>query len=161
MKKYWLMKSEPLNYSIYDLQKEKKSLWDGVRNYQARNFMMKDMQVGDVILFYHSLATPPGIAGLAEVSGKAKPDPTAINPKSKYYDPTATKKNPRWYCVEVTFKKIFKNFISIDSLRTEQKLKSMLVLKKGQRLSIMPVQKNEFDHIIKLSNRTIKNSDIS
>ena len=155
------MKSEPSNYSIHDLQKEKKSLWDGVRNYQARNFMMKDMQVGDAVLFYHSLAKPPGIAGLAEVSGQARPDPTATNPKSKYYDPKATKQNPHWYCVEVTFKKVFKNFISIDHLKKEQKLKSMLVLKKGQRLSIMPVQKTEFDHIIKLSNRTIKNSDIS
>ena len=161
MKKYWLMKSEPSNYSIYDLQKEKKSLWDGVRNYQARNFMMKDMKIGDAVLFYHSLAHPPGIAGLAEVSGSARPDPTATNPKSKYYDPKATRENPRWHCVEVTFKKIFKNFISIDILRAEQKLKSMLVLKKGQRLSIMEVQKTEFDHIIKLSNRTIKNSDIS
>ena len=153
MRKYWLMKSEPLNYSIYDLQKEKKSLWDGVRNYQARNFMMKDMKIGDAILFYHSLANPPGIAGLAEVSGKARPDPTATNPKSKYYDPKATKQNPRWHCVEVTFKKVLKNFISIEMLKKEQKLKSMLVLKKGQRLSIMPVQKKEFDHIIKLANK--------
>ena len=161
MKKYWLMKSEPSNYSIYDLQKENKALWDGVRNYQARNFMMKDMQVGDIVLFYHSMANPPGIAGLAEISGKARPDPTATDPKSKYYDPKASSKNPRWHCVEVTFKKVFKNFISIDKLRAEQKLKSMLVLKKGQRLSIMPVQKKEFDHIIKLSHRTIKNSDIS
>ena len=161
MKKYWLMKSEPSNYSIHDLQKEKKSLWDGVRNYQARNFMMKEMQKGDLVLFYHSLANPPGIAGLAEISSKAKPDPTAIDPKSKYYDPKASPKNPRWYCVEVRFKKVFKNFISIDKLRAEQKLKSMLVLKKGQRLSIMPVQKKEFDHIIKLSHRTIKDSDIS
>lgn len=161
MKKYWLMKSEPSNYSIYDLQKEKKSLWDGVRNYQARNFMMKNMQTGDLVLFYHSLANPPGIAGLAEVSGTARPDPTAIDPKSKYYDPKASPKNPRWYCVEVRFKKVFKNFISIDKLRAEQKLKSMLVLKKGQRLSIMPVQKKEFDHIIKLSHRTIKDSGIS
>ena len=161
MRKYWLMKSEPSNYSIYDLQKEKKSLWDGVRNYQARNFMMKDMQTGDLALFYHSLANPPGIAGLAEISGKARPDPTAIDSKSKYYDPKASPNNPRWYCVEVCFKKVFKNFISIDQLRAEQKLKSMLVLKKGQRLSIMPVQKREFDHIIKLSHRTIKDSDIS
>ncbi len=161
MKKFWLMKSEPSNYSIYDLQKEKKSLWDGVRNYQARNFMMKDMQVGDAVLFYHSLANPPGVAGLAEVSGKARPDPTAVDAKSKYFDPKASKKNPRWYCVEVKFKKVFKNFISIDRLREEQKLKSMLVLKKGQRLSIMPVQKKEFELIIQLSHRTTKNSDIS
>jgi len=151
MKKYWLMKSDADVYSIHDLKKEKKTLWDGVRNYQARNFMMKEMNVGDEILFYHSLAQPPCIAGLAQVSKKAQPDPTATNPKSKYFDPKSTPQNPRWHCVEVQFKKVFKKFISLEELKQEPALKSMLVLKKGQRLSIMPVQEKEFKHILKLT----------
>ena len=142
------MKSDADVYSIFDLQKEKKTLWDGVRNYQARNFMMKEMEVGDEILFYHSLANPPCIAGLAQVSKKAKPDPTAADPKSKYFDPRSTSQNPRWHCVEVQFKKIFKNFISLEEIRKEPALRSMLVLKKGQRLSIMPVQEKDFNYII-------------
>ena len=151
MKKYWLMKSDADVYSIYDLQKDKKTLWDGVRNYQARNFMMKDMQTGDEVLFYHSLAHPPGIAGLAQVSLPAQPDPTALNPRSQYFDPKSSLKAPRWYCVEVRFKKIFHQFISLHQLRKEPKLKSMLVLKKGQRLSILPVSPKEFEHILTLS----------
>ncbi len=151
MKKYWLMKSEPSNYSIKDLQKDKKALWDGVRNYQARNFMMNDMNVGDEVLFYHSLGNPPGITGLAAISKRAQPDLTALDKKSKYYDAKSTLENPRWYCVEVIFKKIFKKFITLEQLKKEKVLKNMLVLKKGQRLSIMPVQKKEFEHILKLS----------
>ena len=145
------MKSEPSVYSIHHLKKDKKALWDGVRNWQARNFMMQDMNIGDGVLFYHSLAHPPGIAGLAQVSGPARPDPTALNPRSKYFDPKANKENPRWYCVEVQFKKVFKNFIPLEQLKNEPKLKSMLVLKKGQRLSIMPVLKKDFDYILTLS----------
>ena len=149
-KKYWLMKSEPTTYSIQDLKKSSKDLWDGVRNYQARNFMMKDMQVEDEVLFYHSNAKPPGIVGLAYISQKAQPDPTAFDPKSKYYDPGSTKKNPRWFCVEVGFKRIFKNIIPIEKLRQEKVLSKMLLLKTGQRLSVMPVTKEEYEHIIKM-----------
>ena len=145
------MKSEPGVYSIFDLKKSVKDLWDGVRNYQARNFMRDDMQAGDEVLFYHSNARPSGLAGLAEVSQKACPDPTAFNPRSKYYDPKSVKTCPRWFCVEVKFKKIFKNFIPLERLRTEKKLQNMLVLKKGQRLSVMPVTKQEYMHIIKMS----------
>ena len=150
-KKYWLMKSEPGTYSIHDLKKSGKDLWDGVRNYQARNFMMNDMQVDDEVLFYHSNANPPGIVGLARISKKAQPDPTAFDPKSKYYDPGSSKKNPRWFCVEVAFKSIFKKLISIEELRNEKKLSKMLLLKKGQRLSVMPVTPLEYMHILKLS----------
>ena len=150
-KKYWLMKSEPGTYSIHDLKKSGKDLWDGVRNYQARNFMMNDMQVDDEVLFYHSNANPPGIVGLARISKKAQPDPTAFAPKSKYYDPGSSKKNPRWFCVEVAFKSIFKKLISIEELRNEKKLSKMLLLKKGQRLSVIPVTPLEYMHILKLS----------
>jgi predicted RNA-binding protein with PUA-like domain len=146
---YWLMKSEPDVFSIDDLQKKKKSIWDGVRNYQARNFMMNSMKIGDLVLFYHSNATPPGIAGIARVCSDAVPDKTALDKKSEYYDPKATSENPRWFCVQVEFVKKFKNFLSLDDIRNNKSLQSMLVIKKGQRLSIQPVSKSEYDTIIK------------
>ena len=154
MKKYWLMKTEPSVYSIEDLKREKEALWDGVRNYQARNFMMREMKIGDSVLFYHSLASPPGAAGLAEVSSKALPDPTALDPASKYFDPKASPENRRWYCVKVRFKKMFKKVISIQALRKEPRLRSMQLLRPGQRLSIMPVTKKEFEQVVRMSNES-------
>lgn len=151
MKKYWLMKSEPDAYSIDDLKKEKKSLWDGVRNYQARNFMMNEMQVGDEVLFYHSNAKPPGIVGLATISKEAVPDITAQDPKSKYYYAKSSPEKPIWYCVEVKYKKKFKDIISLNTLKQTKALKDLLVIKKGQRLSIQPVNKKDFDHICKMA----------
>ena len=148
--KYWLMKSEPDVFSIDDLAKKKTSLWDGVRNYQARNFMMNDMEPGDAVLFYHSNAEPPGVAGIAEVAGPAEPDPTAFDKKSEYFDPKSTPQTPRWQCVPVRFVKKFKNFVSLDDLRSAKGLETMLVLRKGQRLSIQPVTKAEFDRVVKM-----------
>lgn len=150
-KKYWLMKSEPETFSIQDLKKQGKSLWDGVRNYQARNFMMQDMRVGDEVLFYHSNAEPPGVAGLARVSRAAVPDPTAFDRRSKYYDPKSSPEKPRWYCVEVAFVKIFPRLVSLDEIRQVRPLKDMLVIRKGQRLSIQPVTAKEFSHICQLA----------
>lgn len=147
---YWLMKSEADVYSIDDLKREKKSLWDGVRNYQARNFMMNDMKPGDEVLFYHSNAKPPGVAGLAKVSKSAVPDPSAFDSKSEYYCEKSTKENPRWFCVEVAFKKKLKNFVSLNDIKENKKLEKMLVIKRGMRLSIQPVTKSEFDTIIKM-----------
>lgn len=147
---YWLMKSEPDAFSIDDLKRQKASLWDGVRNYQARNFMMNDMKPGDLILFYHSSTKPPGIAGLATVSKAATPDLTAQDKKSKYYDPKAAPEKPIWFCVEVKFKEKFKELIPLDELKKHKALKDMLVLKKGQRLSIQPVTEKEFQHILSL-----------
>ena len=115
-------------------KKEKTTLWDGIRNYQARNFMMKEMSVGDQILFYHSNAKPPGVAGLAKVSAPAKPDPTAFDKKSKYYDEKSSKDNPRWFCVEVRFVKKFSQLISLEEIKNNTKLKDMMVIKKGMRL---------------------------
>lgn len=149
-KKHWLMKSEPDVYSIQHLKKDGTTLWTGVRNYQARNFMMKDMQVGDVVVFYHSNAEPPGIAGLGRISKAAVPDPSQFDKKSEYFDPKATKEKPNWYCVEVQFQSVFKNYISLDQLRSEKSLASLLVLKKGQRLSIQPVTDQEFKIIQQL-----------
>ncbi len=152
-KKYWLMKSEPTTYSIQDLQKSGKDIWDGVRNYQARNFMMKDMQTGDEILFYHSNAHPPGVAGLATVSRLNLPDPTAFDPRSPYYDPSSTKENPRWFCVEVAFKSVFKKLVSLQELRQQKELAQMVLLKKGQRLSVMPITQEEYKHIVQMAKK--------
>ena len=146
-KKYWLMKSEPDVYSINHLKKDKTTWWEGVRNYQARNYMVKDMQVGDEVLFYHSNATPPGIAGLATISKLAQPDQLQFDHKSEVYDPKASKENPRWFCTQVQFKLAFKKFISLDDIHRNEKLAAMLVIKKGSRLSIQPVTKSDYEHI--------------
>jgi predicted RNA-binding protein with PUA-like domain len=151
--RYWLMKSEPDVFSIDDLQTKKSSLWDGVRNYQARNFMSKDMKVGDRVLFYHSSTEVPGVAGIAEVVGAAEPDPSQFDKKSEYYDEKASKDAPRWFCVRVGFKSKFKHVVSLDEIRETKELKDMLVLRKGQRLSIQPVTLKEFECIQKLSQR--------
>lgn len=148
------MKSEPDVFSIDDLEKKKTSLWDGVRNYQARNFMMKEMEIGDEVLFYHSNAEPPGIAGRARVVGAAEPDPSQFDKKSEYYDAKAAKtKSPIWFCAKVRFVEKFPRVISLDEIRGESALQEMLVLKRGQRLSIQPVTKKDFDWICKMAKR--------
>ncbi len=147
------MKSEPDVYSIDHLKKDIRSLWEGVRNYQARNFMMNQMQPGDEVLFYHSNAEPPGIAGIAKVSKKALPDPSQFDSRSEYHDKKATKDKPIWYCVEVEFLKKFPQVISLDELKKEKPLTDMLVLKRGQRLSVQPVSEKHFEHVLKLGTR--------
>jgi predicted RNA-binding protein with PUA-like domain len=144
------MKSEPDVYSIDSLAKDKTTWWGGVRNYQARNFMRDEMKVGDAVLFYHSSAEPPGVAGLAEVSKAAAPDETQFDKKSEYYDPKASPEKPIWFCVQVKFVKKFKNPVTLQELRDNPKLKDLLVLKKGQRLSIQPVTKTHFEIIKKM-----------
>lgn len=141
------MKTEPEVFSIDDLNKNKTTLWEGVRNYQARNFMMKDMKLKDLVLFYHSNATPSGIAGIAEVSKLAIPDPTQFDKNSEYYDKKATKEKPIWFCIEVKFVKKFTELIALDQLKKEKTLQDMLVIKKGQRLSIQPVTEKEYQWI--------------
>lgn len=145
-KKYWLMKSEPDVFSIDDLKScpGKKEPWDGVRNYQARNFMRDDMSKGDLVLFYHSNAKPPGVAGIAEICSEAYPDPTAFDPKSKYFDAKSDKGNPRWILRDVKFKKKFKSFVSLEELKDTDSLSDMRLLQRGNRLSIMPVSEKEF-----------------
>ncbi len=152
LKKYWLMKSEPDVFSIDHLQKDKTTLWEGVRNYQARNFMMNDMSLGDEILFYHSNAEPPGVAGAAVVSRLAAPDALQFNKKSQYFDAKAFPEKPIWYCVEVKFKSKFRNFISLEALKSDQHCANMMVIKRGQRLSIQPVTETEYLHLINLGN---------
>lgn len=148
--KYWLMKSEPDVYSIDQLRKDKTTWWEGVRNYQARNFMMKDMQVGDAVLFYHSNAEPPGVAGLARVSKIAEPDKAQFDKKSEYFDPKATKEKPIWYCVQVEYVDRFTEIVSLADLRANEKLADMLVLQKGSRLSVQPVDKKHYDTVKKM-----------
>lgn len=147
------MKTEPNVFSIDDLIKNKSTLWEGVRNYQARNYMMKDMQLGDQVLLYHSNAKPSGVAGLATVSKLALPDPTQFDKKSEYYDPKATKEKPNWFCTEIQFEKKFKNFISLDQIKDEKKLSKMMVVQKGSRLSIQPVAQSDFNYLVQLGTK--------
>ncbi len=148
---YWLMKSEPDVFSIDDLAKDKTTWWEGVRNYQARNFMSQQMKVGDEVLFYHSNAEPSGIAGLAVVTKAAAPDKTQFDKKSEYFDPKATVEKPNWFCVQVGYKAKFSEVLSLNDLRENEKLADMLVLKKGQRLSVQPVDKKHFDAVKKMA----------
>jgi predicted RNA-binding protein with PUA-like domain len=149
-KRYWLMKSEPTSYSIDDLKRDKSTLWEGVRNYQARNFMMKEMKVGDEVLFYHSNTEPPGAAGIAQVIGPAEPDPTQFDSHDSHYDPKATPASPIWFCVRVKFKQTFARQIALPELRDRKELQNMMLLKKGSRLSIQPVTEKEFKLVSKL-----------
>ncbi len=146
---YWLMKSEPDVFSIDDLKKKKTSGWDGVRNYQARNYMRDNMKIGDLVFFYHSSCEIPGIAGLCKVSKLAHPDPSQFDKKSDYYDPKATKENPRWFMVEVEFVEKFQHVITLSQLKEKEELSTMLVVQKGSRLSINPVTETEFQFIAK------------
>ncbi len=152
-KQYWLMKSEPDVFSIDDLEKHRATLWEGVRNYQARNFMMKDMRLGDEVLFYHSNADPAAAVGVAQISGLAVPDPTQFDKKSEYYDAKATKDKPIWFCVEVGYMKTFAQPVSLAALRAEKSLAKMLVLQKGQRLSVQPVTAKEFARVCELGSK--------
>lgn len=149
--KHWLMKSEPDVFSIDDLAKKKTSLWDGVRNYQARNFMMNDMQVGDEVLFYHSSTEPPGVAGRAKVVKAAAPDPSQFDKKSEYYDAKATPEKPIWFAVTVGFVEKFPRLVPLEELRGEKALAAMALLRKGQRLSIQPVSDKEFACVCKIA----------
>jgi predicted RNA-binding protein with PUA-like domain len=147
---YWLMKSEPDTFSIDDLKRKKREAWDGVRNYQARNFMRDEMRVGDGVFFYHSSCAEPGIAGLAEVVSDAYPDPSQFDPKSKYFDPGSSRDNPRWMLVDVKFVKKLKRVITLDELKNQKPLADMRLLRKGNRLSVMPVEAKEWRYILEI-----------
>jgi predicted RNA-binding protein with PUA-like domain len=143
------MKTEPDVFGIADLKRKKREHWDGVRNYQARNHM-KAMQVGDDVLFYHSSANPPGVAGLARVKRAAYPDHTAWDPASKYHDPKSTPADPRWFMVDVEYVETFATFVPLDQLRQIRALAGMVLLRRGSRLSVQPVTAAEFKLICKL-----------
>lgn len=149
--KYWLFKSEPDEFSIDDLKRQKKAAWEGVRNYQARNFMRDDCAKGDIILFYHSSCKPAGIAGLAQVSKEAFSDPAQFDPQSPYFDPKSSPESPRWQCVEVEFVSKFPALVELSKIKENRSLKEMLLVQKGSRLSIQPVKEEEYREILKMA----------
>jgi predicted RNA-binding protein with PUA-like domain len=149
MARCWLMKSEPGSYSIDDLARDGKTAWEGVRNYQARNFMRDDMRPGDPVLFYHSNADPTGVAGLARVASRGYPDRAALDPASHYYDEKATEEDPRWTLVDVEFVERFPAVVTLDDLRRTPGLEKMLVINKS-RLSVQPVTDDEYAIVVGL-----------
>ncbi|MFO0775533.1 MAG: EVE domain-containing protein [Nitrospiraceae bacterium] len=151
-RRYWLMKSEPLSFSIDDLKaaRGQRTSWDGVRNYQARNFM-REMQVGDRAFYYHSNADPPAIVGIAEVVRTAYPDDSAFDKDDHHYDPKSKPESPTWDMVDVKFVKKFAEPLGLDLLRRQAGLKKMELLRKGSRLSVQPVRPEEWETILKLA----------
>ncbi|HEX7153473.1 MAG TPA: EVE domain-containing protein [Thermoanaerobaculia bacterium] len=151
--KYWLMKCEPAAYTIDDLESDGTTSWEGVRNYQARNFMRDEMRVGDKVLFYASNADPSGVTGLAKISRAGYPDPFATKKGHKYYDEKATPENPIWTMVDIGFVEKFPHIVSLETLKEAPGLEDMVVTKKGSRLSIQPVTKKEYDIVVKLGRK--------
>ena len=151
-RRYWLMKSEPRVFSIDDLARSPKqtTCWDGVRNYQARNFM-REMAVGDHVFFYHSNAEPPAVVGIAEVARTVYPDQTQFDKTSHHYDAASVPSTPRWDMVDIRYRQTFKTSLSLDRLRQEPKLKGMVLLQKGSRLSVQPVTEAEWVVVLKLA----------
>ncbi|MDP3859286.1 MAG: EVE domain-containing protein [Stagnimonas sp.] len=152
-KRYWLMKTEPDTFSIDDLKQRPKKTepWDGVRNYQARNYMRDQMQVGDGVFFYHSSCEVPGIYGLAEVASTAYPDPSQFDAKHHHYDPGSKREEPRWFLVDVKYKRHLKRPLTLEELKQhEQSLQGLALLQRGNRLSVSPVRAEHWDYILAL-----------
>ncbi len=145
---YWLMKSEPKEFNIDDLAAKTTEAWDGVRNYQARNMMRDQMQLGDKAFFYHSNCEVPGIVGIMQIVKTGYPDPTAFDPRDKHYDPKSHPEQPRWFLVEVSFVEKFPHTIALAELKQQAALSDMSLLRKGNRLSVMPVTGAQWDYII-------------
>lgn len=147
VRQYWLMKSEPGVYSIDDLKADGETMWDGVRNYQARNFMRDGMKVGDRVLYYHSNASPPGVAGVAEVVKESYPDHTAQDPDSGYFDEKATEDDPRWFMVDIKFVRKLPRMVTLHEMKDDPALNGMVVTG-GSRLSVQPVEKAHFERVL-------------
>lgn len=147
--KYWLMKSEPDVFSFDDLwsARGKRTCWDGVRNYQARNFLRDALKKGDGVLFYHSGTKPPGVAGLAEVVKEGYPDPTQFDPADAHHDPGSDPADPRWFMVDIRATKKLPTFVTLDALKANRKLGKMAVVQRGQRLSVQPVTTAEWNEV--------------
>lgn len=145
---YWLMKSEPDVFSIDDLKRVGTERWDGVRNYQVRNMLRDDFRKGDQAFFYHSSCKIPGVAGIMTVSREGYPDFTALDPDSKYYDPKSTADNPRWYMVNVKFKRKLNRVIPLEALKSDPELQDLPLVKRGNRLSIMPLTEAQWHRIL-------------
>ena len=146
----WLVKSEPESYSIDHLRKDGRTAWTGVRNYQARNLMRDRMRRGDPVLFYHSSTEPPGVTGLARVASDAYPDPTALDPKSDYYDEKATEDDPRWFLVDIEFVEKFPRMVTLSEIREDAALGGMPLVNRS-RLSVQPVERADFEHIVRMA----------
>ena len=144
----WLIKSEPDAYSIDDLKKDRREMWDGIRNYQARNMMRDDMQVGDSVLFYHSSCKEPGVVGVARVASEAYADPTQFDPDSRYYDPKSEPDEPRWLLVDIEFVRKLNRTIPLTEIKAHPGLDDMILTRRGNRLSIMPVSEQHWDIIL-------------
>jgi predicted RNA-binding protein with PUA-like domain len=152
-RRYWLLKCEPAAYTIADLERDGRTGWEGVRNFQARNFMRDEMQEGDAVLFYASNAEPSGVTGLATIARAGYPDPFAFKKGHKYHDEASTKDSPTWYTVDVAFAERFPGTVSLETLKSTKGLEKMMVTKKGSRLSIQPVTKAEYDIVVRLGRR--------
>jgi predicted RNA-binding protein with PUA-like domain len=150
--KLWLVKSEPDAFSWQDLidSKGKRTHWDGIRNYQVRNFMRDEIKCGDQVLYYHSNTKPPGVIGIAEVVKEAYPDHTQFDPKEKKFDPKSKSESPTWLMFDLKAKRKFKSYVSLPDLKDNPKLTEMLVVQKGQRLSIQPVTQKEWDEVLSM-----------
>ena len=149
--RYWLMKSEPDVFSIDDLKRDGRTTWEGVRNYQARNYLRDQLKKGDRVLFYHSNAEPPGIAGVAKVVREGYPDPSQFDKKSEYYDPKSKTDAPAWYVVDIGFVAKFARPLTLPELKNTKGLEKMVLLQKGSRLSVQPVTEAEYALIEKLT----------
>lgn len=148
----WLIKADPEFYSIDDLQRDKRTCWDGIRNYQARNFIRDDMKKGDLILVYHSGVEPKGIVGIARVCREAYPDHTALDPNHVHFDPKSTKAEPIWQMVDVEFVEKFPEIVTLAALKRVPAIQTMPLLQRGQRLSVMPIDPAHFEIVRKLGN---------
>jgi predicted RNA-binding protein with PUA-like domain len=151
--RYWLMKCEPAAYTINDLKRDKVTSWEGVRNYQARNFLRDRMQVGDPVLFYASNAEPSGVTGLARIARAGYPDQYQWQKGHKYYDPEADREKPVWYMVDIEFVEEFPDTLPLETLKHTNGLEDMVVIKKGSRLSVQPVSKAEYEIVVRLGRK--------
>jgi len=150
--KHWLMKSEPGEFGIDDLESRPGQIeaWDGVRNYQARNMMRDDMKTGDLVFFYHSNCETPGIVGIARIVREAYPDPTALDPNNKHFDPSSKPDDPRWFMVDVQFVRKLKRTIALSELKNKPELEGLALIRRGNRLSVMPVEEKIWNFILTL-----------
>lgn len=151
MPNYWIFKSEPDVYSIDDLERDKVTFWDGVRNYEARNYLRDKVKKGDIVFFYHSNCKEPGIYGICKVVKEGYPDFTQFDSSSKYFDPKSKKENPTWFMVDVKFIEKLKKPVLLEEIKLNPNLKKMRLVQKGNRLSVLPVSKEEYNQIIKMS----------
>jgi len=151
--RFWLMKSEPETFGFDDLVRDGRTMWDGVRNYQARNLLRDEVGEGDRVLFYHSSADPPGVAGVAEVVRAAYPDPTQFDPEDPHHDPESGRADPRWVAVDLAPVQKLKRFVGLPELRANPRLKDLALLRRGNRLSVQPVTAAEFREVLKMGDK--------